>query len=215
MAYSEELKDDVKRRLQSKQKVKEISEELGISISAIYNWKKDWDGEIRQKGSTQEQENEKEESNEQEIKRKSESEKQKRDPKSERPVIEKEVGKIQYGTEIGKSLSTQEGESERSIFIRSIKVSPAKPKETEQKSKRKEANYFNEIINYLTQKRQDIYLKMQAQNWQIQSEGIAQWDKMEALIERVKENKDNNEYLNALHEKIKILKAKERGEGRE
>ena len=55
----------------------------------------------------------------------------------------------------------------------------------------------------------EIYLKMQSQDIQIQRTGIEQWDKMEALIETVKKNKDNKDYLNLLYEKIQKLKIKE------
>ena len=54
-----------------------------------------------------------------------------------------------------------------------------------------------------------IYVKMQSQDIQIQRTGIEQWDKMEALIETVKKNKDNKDNLNLLHEKIQKLKIKE------
>ena len=50
---------------------------------------------------------------------------------------------------------------------------------------------------------------MQSQDIQIQRTGIEQWDKMEALIETVKKNKDNKDYLNLLYEKIQKLKIKE------
>lgn len=44
---------------------------------------------------------------------------------------------------------------------------------------------------------------------QTQKTGIEQWDKMEILIENVKKNKDNKDYLNLLYEKIQKLKIKE------
>ena len=50
---------------------------------------------------------------------------------------------------------------------------------------------------------------MQSQDIQIQRTGIEQWDKMEVLIETVKKNKDNKDYLNLLYEKIQKLKIKE------
>ena len=44
---------------------------------------------------------------------------------------------------------------------------------------------------------------------QTQKTGVEQWDKMEILIENVKKNKDNKDYLNLLYEKIQKLKIKE------
>ena len=67
------------------------------------------------------------------------------------------------------------------------------------------------MLSYLKSKRMEIYLKMQSQDIKTQREGIDQWDKMEILIEKVKKNKDDKEYLNLLHEKIQKLKAKEEG----
>lgn len=84
---------------------------------------------------------------------------------------------------------------------------------TGQKPK-KEPNHFNEILSYLTEKRRLIYIKAQSTNFELQREGITQWDKMEILLEKVKENKNNKEYLNQLYEKISQLKAKEKGMSR-
>ena len=58
----------------------------------------------------------------------------------------------------------------------------------------------------------EIYIKMQSQDIKTQREGIEQWDKMEILIEKVKKNKDDKEYLNLLHEKIQKLRDKEKEE---
>lgn len=64
-------------------------------------------------------------------------------------------------------------------------------------------------LNYLESKRIAIYAKMQSRDIQIQKTGIEQWDKMEVLIENVKKNKGNKDYLNLLYEKIQKLKIKE------
>ena len=52
---------------------------------------------------------------------------------------------------------------------------------------------------------------MQSSNYKVQAKGISQWDKMEALIGKVNENRDNKEYLNQLHEKILHLQELENG----
>ena len=49
MAYSLEIKNNVRERLEKGQKAKAISKELEISISTIYNWKKEWDKENKSK----------------------------------------------------------------------------------------------------------------------------------------------------------------------
>ena len=50
---------------------------------------------------------------------------------------------------------------------------------------------------------------------QTQKTGVEQWDKMEILIENVKKNKDNKDYLNLLYEKIQKLKIKEEQQERD
>lgn len=41
MAYSVEIKNEVKERLSKGEKAKEISEQMGISLPTIYKWKKE------------------------------------------------------------------------------------------------------------------------------------------------------------------------------
>ena len=48
MAYSVEIKNSVRERLEKGQKAKTISKELNISISTIWNWKKEWDKEEKE-----------------------------------------------------------------------------------------------------------------------------------------------------------------------
>ena len=97
-------------------------------------------------------------------------------------------------------------EGNKKSFKESIKV---KQDNIIVQKKEKKELYFSQISNFLKEKRHLIYLKMQSTNPQIQRTGIEQWDKMEALIEKVKENKDNKDYLNILYQKISELKEKE------
>ena len=53
------------------------------------------------------------------------------------------------------------------------------------------------------------------QDRQTQKTGIEQWDKMESLIEKVEENKENKEFINKLYEKILMIRKKEQGIDRE
>ncbi len=110
---------------------------------------------------------------------------------------------------IGKNIPDQKQEDRRNQFIETVKVNIPKEGVIIQKKAEKESNYFNKVLNYLKSKRIEIYIKMQSQDVQIQRTGIEQWDKMEALIENVKKNKDNKDYLNLLYEKIQKLKTKE------
>lgn len=75
----------------------------------------------------------------------------------------------------------------------------------------KEPNYYQGIVKYLTEKKNFIYVKMQSTDSEVQRQGIEQWDKMEVLMEKVNENRDNKEYLVPLYEKISQLKEKENG----
>ena len=40
MAYSEEVKQKILKRIENGDKIKNISEETGISITTLYNWRK-------------------------------------------------------------------------------------------------------------------------------------------------------------------------------
>lgn len=73
----------------------------------------------------------------------------------------------------------------------------------------KQINHFEKVIKYLTEKRKEIYVKMQSINSEIQKKGIIQWDKMDLLIEKTKQNKENKEYINRLYEKISRIEEKE------
>ncbi len=102
-------------------------------------------------------------------------------------------------------------EINRRDFSNRIRVSPRSAINIEQEKKVREKNYYSEIKDYLDSKRKEIYVSMQSTNYEVQRDAISQWDKMELLIEKVDENKDNKEYLNGLHSKISQLQEKENG----
>ena len=91
------------------------------------------------------------------------------------------------------------------IFKDSIKVDvkPTISKKTET------PNYFEQVLNYLKEKRTEIYFKANSTNFEIQRQGISQLDRMDILIDKVNDNKNNKEYLNNLYAKIQLLKEKE------
>lgn len=161
MAYSEEVKEEIKARLAKGEKVVEISKKTGISMATIYKWKK----ESKQKEKTVE---------EPEIKNK----------KEEKNEFKENI-KVEITTQVPKTVVT--------------------------KNKPKEVDHFYGIMKYLDEKRRILYTNMQSTNYQEQTKGISQWDKMEELIEKVNENRDNKEYLDQLYAKISHLQELEKG----
>jgi hypothetical protein len=105
--------------------------------------------------------------------------------------------------------------SNKNDFKDRVKVDVQNTNSNVQKKARKEPNHYKEILEYLKEKRCLIYIKAQSEDYETRKTGIRQWDKMEILIEKVKENKNNTEYLTQLYEKILQLKEKENGMDRE
>ncbi len=205
MAYSIEIKNEAKARLDKGEKAKEVSEQMGISLPTIYKWKK----ELSDRSSINNDKSKvdtitEEETEPNEVLKRSESEKVIQDDAEEN---QKKV----FSQNEGSAIKTQEGEI---TFRERMKISSENMRVVTDQKPKKEPNRFNEILSYLTEKRRQIYVKAQSPNYEIQREGITQWDKMEILLEKVKENRNNKEYLNQLYEKISQLKAKEKGMSR-
>lgn len=94
----------------------------------------------------------------------------------------------------------------RSEFRQKIKVQ----EDLDKKCKvREEKNNYNEVLNFLLEKRTEVYLKMQSADYILQKKGIEQWDKLEELIEKTKLLKENVVYINGIYEKIAKLREKE------
>ena len=94
----------------------------------------------------------------------------------------------------------------RSEFRQKIKVQ----EDLDKKYKvREEKNNYNEVLNFLLEKRKEVYLKMQSSDYIMQKKGIEQWDKLEELIEKIKLLKENVVYINGIYEKIAKLREKE------
>ena len=68
---------------------------------------------------------------------------------------------------------------------------------------------YTEVMEYLIEKRKSIYVKMQSKDLEKQREGISQWDKLDDLIEKIKELKENEDYMKNIYERVARLKEKE------
>ena len=98
-------------------------------------------------------------------------------------------------------------QANRKNFVDRIKVDEETINENNKKKEAKrEKKFYNSIIKYLEEKRHEIYVNMQSENYETQKIAISQWDRMEVLMEKVEQNKENSEYLNTLNEKINKLK---------
>ena len=69
-------------------------------------------------------------------------------------------------------------------------------------------------MKYLLEKRKTIYVKMQSTNFETQREAIEQWDKLDDLIEKTKELKENEIYMENIHKRITKLREKEESQAR-
>ena len=69
-------------------------------------------------------------------------------------------------------------------------------------------------MEYLIEKRKSIYVKMQSKDIETQREGIAQWDKLDDLIEKTKELKENEDYMKSVYDRVMKLKEKEENQFR-
>ena len=68
---------------------------------------------------------------------------------------------------------------------------------------------YTEVMKYLIEKKKLIYVKMQSTDLETQREGISQWDKLDDLIEKTKELKENKDYMKNIYERVTRLKEKE------
>lgn len=84
-----------------------------------------------------------------------------------------------------------------------------KDKALNRSAKQRYINHFEEVVQYLTEKRKEIYVKMQSSHCRVQQKASIEWDKMELLIEKIKKNQNNKEYINKLYDKISRIKEKE------
>ena len=84
----------------------------------------------------------------------------------------------------------------------------------QQNEEKQQKHIYTEVMEFFMEKRKPIYVKMQSTDLKTQREGISQWDKLDDLIEKTNELKDNKDYLNSIYDRIIKLKEKEENQFR-
>ncbi len=195
------MKEEVKKRLTKGEKPKQISEQTGVSVPTIYNWKRQF-----------------EQFNQESIKKCEEEKVITEDKQLQQFCItatEKEQEKNKQSIGKQENNANSEFQNEKKSFKERIRVEQDTSNIENSEDNRKEnLNRYLGVMDFLLEKRNDIYAKMQSDNYRIQREGISQWDLMEGLIEKVNENKDDKQCINELYKKILQLKEKENGMNR-
>ena len=107
--------------------------------------------------------------------------------------------------------NTQMQHRENNSFKQEIKVHVQQEltKINQQNEGKQQIHIYNEVMEYLLEKRKPIYVKMQSTDLETQREGISQWDKLDDLIEKIKELKENEDYMKSIYERVTRLKEKE------
>ena len=90
-----------------------------------------------------------------------------------------------------------------------VQVQQYTAKIKQQNEERQQKYIYTEVMEYLIEKRKSIYVKMQSTDLEKQREGISQWDKLDDLIEKIKELKENKDYMKNIYERVTRLKEKE------
>ena len=95
-----------------------------------------------------------------------------------------------------------------------VQVQQETAKIKQQHEERQQNHIYTEVMEYLIEKRKSIYVKMQSKDIETQREGIAQWDKLDDLIEKTKELKENEDYMKSVYDRVMKLKEKEENQFR-
>lgn len=105
---------------------------------------------------------------------------------------------------------------ENNIFKQELKVQVQQElvKINQQNEEKQQKHIYTEVIEFLMEKRKPIYVKMQSTDFKTQREGISQWDKLDDLIEKTNELKDNQDYMNSIYDRVIKLKEKEENQFR-
>lgn len=90
-----------------------------------------------------------------------------------------------------------------------VQVQQDTTKIKQQNEEKQQKHIYTEVMEYLIEKRKPIYVKMQSTDLEKQREGISQWDKLDDLIEKIKELKENEDYMKNIYERVTRLKEKE------
>ena len=84
----------------------------------------------------------------------------------------------------------------------------------QQNQEKYQRHIYTEVMKYLIEKRKLIYVKMQSKDLETQREGISQLDKLDDLIEKTKELKENEDYMKSVYDRVMKLKEKEENQFR-
>lgn len=90
-----------------------------------------------------------------------------------------------------------------------VQVQQDTTKIKQQNEEKQQKHIYTEVMEYLIEKRKPIYVKMQSTDLETQREGISQWDKLDDLIEKTKELKENKDYMKNIYKRVTRLKEKE------
>ena len=179
------------------------------------NMKKQKENEITQR---------KEEQRKQEIKEEKRQQERKKQNQIRKRIIE---GKYNGDTDINidgnniqkpkvqqflkSELKHEEKQKNNNNFKNELKVQVQQEtaKIKQQNEEKQQIHIYNEVMEYLLEKRKPIYVKMQSTDLETQREGISQWDKLDDLIEKTKELKENKDYMKSIYERVTRLKEKE------
>ena len=179
------------------------------------NMKKQKENEIKQR---------KEEQRKQEIKEEKRQQERKKQNQIRKRIIE---GKYNGDTDINidgnniqkpkvqqflkSELKHEEKQKNNNNFKNELKVQVQQEtaKIKQQNEEKQQIHIYNEVMEYLLEKRKPIYVKMQSTDLETQREGISQWDKLDDLIEKTKELKENKDYMKNIYERVTRLKEKE------
>ena len=115
-------------------------------------------------------------------------------------------------TESLQSEKTERKKDDNNRLRESLKVKkqPKSKSVAQKEDKMKQKNNYYHVLDFLVEKRKSIYVKMNSMDPKIQKEGISQWDKLENLIEKTKEQKENIDYIEAIYKKVIKLEEKEK-----
>ena len=179
------------------------------------NMKKQKENEITQR---------KEEQRKQEIKEEKRQQERKKQNQIRKRIIE---GKYNGDTDINidgnnikkpnvqqffkSELKNEEQHKNNNDFKNELKVQVQQDttKIKQQNEEKQQKHIYTEVMEYLIEKRKPIYVKMQSTDLETQREGISQWDKLDDLIEKTKELKENKDYMKNIYERVTRLKEKE------
>ena len=71
---------------------------------------------------------------------------------------------------------------------------------------------INYIHQFIQKQREKVYVNMQSQNVEIQSDAISKWDRIEILLERIAEKSKDTQYIENLYNRVlNLSKSNDKG----